>query len=84
MAQLAKEAERVELEKARLQKEVAELELSRQEKAGKLELESRRHQDNMAIKLTEIEARNGSNQDANYQQNLRIVARFDPATGSFY
>jgi len=43
-----------------------------------------KHEDNIAIKLTDIEARTATQQDANFQQNLNIIARFDPLTGGFY
>lgn len=43
-----------------------------------------KHEDNIAIKLTDIEARTATQQDANFQQNLNIIARFDPLTGDFY
>jgi len=43
-----------------------------------------KHEDNIALKLTDIEARTATQQDANFRQNLNIIARFDPATGEFY
>ena len=43
-----------------------------------------KHEDNVALKLTDIEAKTATQQDANFQQNLNIIARFDPMTGEFY
>ena len=79
------------LRERELQRKEVELQSSEAEKAVKLQIEQQKmtnemikHSDDVALKLTDIEAKTATQQDANYAQNLRIVARFDPAIGGFY
>lgn len=72
------------LRERELQRKEAEMQLKAQQEQKKSQDDMIKHADTMAIKLTDIEAKTATQQDANYAQNLRIVARFDPAIGDFY